>query len=65
MRDYYEPYVSTIQRLIRLKMEPDKEHIRHCLLFCFHQRKNAADVHGIIRETYDENISHWNVYELI
>jgi len=22
-------------------MEPDKEHIRYCLLFCFHQKKGA------------------------
>jgi len=38
-------------------MEPDKEHIRHCLLFCFYQKKSADDVHRIIRETYDENVS--------
>jgi len=37
-------------------MEPDKEHIRHCLLFCFYQKKNAADAHRNIYETYDENI---------
>jgi len=29
-------------------MKPDKEHIRHCLLFCFHQKKNATDAHRII-----------------
>jgi len=29
---------------LRLKMEPDKEHIRHCLLFCF-QRKNVLLMH--------------------
>jgi len=23
-------------------MESDKEHIRHCLLFCFHQKKSTA-----------------------
>jgi len=37
-------------------MEPDKEHIRHCLLFCFHQKKSAADAHRIICETYGENV---------
>ena len=37
-------------------MEPDKEHIRHCFLFCFHQKKTAADAHRIICEIYDENI---------
>jgi len=37
-------------------MESNKEHIRHCLLFCFHQKKNAADAHRIICETYDENV---------
>jgi len=24
-------------------MEPNKKHIRHCFLFCFHQKKSAAD----------------------
>jgi len=24
-------------------MESGKAHIRHCLLFCFHQKKSAAD----------------------
>jgi len=28
----------------------NKEHIRHYLLFCFHQKKSAADVHRIIWE---------------
>jgi len=37
--------------LVRLKMELDKEHIRYCLLFCFHQKKSAADAHKIICET--------------
>jgi len=39
-------------------MEPYKEHICHCRLFCFHQRKNATDAHRIIYETYDENVSY-------
>jgi len=34
-----------------LKMEP-KQHIRYCLLFCFHQKKSATDAHRIIYETY-------------
>jgi len=25
----------------RLKMESDKEHIRHCFLFCFHQEEKC------------------------
>jgi len=39
-------------------MESDKEHICHCFLFCFHQKKNAAkdNAHKIICETYDENV---------
>jgi len=37
-------------------MEPDKEHICHCLLFRFYQKKSAADAHRIICETYDENV---------
>jgi len=32
-------HVNIILYLVRLKMESDTEHIRHCLLFCFHQRK--------------------------
>jgi len=42
--------------LVRLKMKSDKEHICHCFLFCFDQKKNATDPHRIICETYDENI---------
>jgi len=40
-------------------MEPNKEHIRHCLLFCFvfiKIKKSAANAYRIIGETYDENI---------
>jgi len=29
---------------MNLKMKPNKEHIRHYLLFCFHQKKSAIDV---------------------
>jgi len=42
--------------LVRLKMELDKEHIRHYLLFCFHQKKNTTGAHRIICETYGENV---------
>jgi len=42
--------------LVRLKMELNKEYIRYCLLFCFHQKKNTADAHKIICETYDKNV---------
>jgi len=37
-------------------MELDKEHIYHCFLFRFHQKKSAADAHRIICETYDKNV---------
>jgi len=37
-------------------MELIKEHIRHCLLFCCHQKKNTIDAYGIIYETYGENV---------
>jgi len=46
-------------------MEQDKEHVRYCLLFCFHQKKSAADAHRIIYETYDENIIIIRMCELI
>jgi len=47
---HYKSYidVNIILHLVRLKMESDKEHIRYCLLFCFHQKKSAADAHRII-----------------
>jgi len=38
-----KPQMSTLH-LIQLKIEPDKEHIRHCLLFCFHQKKRAIEL---------------------
>jgi len=39
-------------------MESNKEHICHCLLFCFHQKKkNATDAHRIICETYENVIA--------
>jgi len=28
--------INIILHLVRLKMDSDKEHIRHCSLFCFH-----------------------------
>jgi len=34
-----------------------KEHIRHCLLFYFHQKKSAANAHKIICETYKNVIT--------
>jgi len=37
-------------------MEPDKEHIRHCFLFCFYQNKSVADADKIIYEAYGENV---------
>jgi len=37
-------------------MKPDKEHIRHCFLFRFHQNKSAAYAHRIICQTYGENV---------
>jgi len=37
-------------------MEPDKEHIRYCLLLYFHQKKSASDIHRVVCETYDENV---------
>jgi len=41
--------------LVQLKMESDKEHIYHCLLFCFHQNKVLL-MHRIIYEIYGENV---------
>jgi len=42
--------------IFKLKMKLVKEPIRHCLLFCFHQKKSAANAHRIIWQTYGENI---------
>jgi len=46
--------VNITLNLIRLKMEAYKEHIRHCLLFCF--QKKSTDAHRIICETCGKNI---------
>jgi len=41
-------------------MEPDKEHICHCLLFCFHQKK--ANTQNHLR--YGENvIKYYKMFE--
>ena len=32
--------------------EPNKEHLRHVLIFLFSQRKKAAEAHRILVETY-------------
>jgi len=38
-------------------MEPNKEHIYNCLLFCFHQKKSAdAHINAIIYQMYDKNV---------
>jgi len=29
-------------------MESNKQHIRHCLLFCFHQKKSAVDIQNYL-----------------
>ena len=36
--------------------EPNKEHLRHVLLFLFSQKKNANKSRRILVETYGENI---------
>jgi len=45
--------VNITLHLVRSKIKLYKEHIRHCLLFCFHRKKNAADVHRNICENED------------
>jgi len=47
--------VNIILHLIRLKIESDKEHIRHYFLFC--EKKSATVAHRIICETCNENVS--------
>ena len=37
-------------------MKPDKMHHHHCILFCFHQKKTAAETKKIICETYSEGV---------
>lgn len=36
--------------------EPDKEHLRHVLLFLFNQKKNASESRQILVETYGDNV---------
>jgi len=49
--------VNIFLHLVRLKMESIKDHIRHCLLFYCHQKKNNIDAHRIIYEIwYGENV---------
>ena len=32
-----------------------KSHLRHCLLFLFHQKKKAVEAHRLLVETYGEH----------
>ena len=34
---------------------PNKSHLRHSLLFLFHQKKTAVEAHGLLVETYGEH----------
>ena len=34
---------------------PSKSHLRHSLLFLFHQKKKAVEDHGLLVETYGEH----------
>jgi len=62
-------YQHNLSTFNTLKMEPDKDHICHCSLFYFHQKKCATDwsAHKIICETYSENVTvirmHTNLLE--
>jgi len=38
-------------------MKPNKQYIRHYLLFCFHQKKSAADAHLFVRRTMNNVIA--------
>jgi transposase len=40
---------------MRLKMERDKDHFRHLLLYCFDSKKTAAEAHRFISETYSKH----------
>lgn len=33
---------------------PEKEHLRHALIFLFHQKKKAVESHRLLVETYGE-----------
>lgn len=48
--------VEIITISVDLKMEADKTHIRHCMLFLFNQRKTAAEATRIICATYGDGI---------
>lgn len=34
--------------------EPNSHHLREVLLFCFHSKKNAAEAHRMLTDTYGE-----------
>ena len=34
---------------------PSKSHLRHSLLFLFHQKKKAVEAHRLLVETYGEH----------
>ena len=36
--------------------KPNKEHVRHVLLFLFYQKKSASESHHILVETYGDNV---------
>ena len=36
--------------------KPNKEHVRHVLLFLFNQKKNASESRRILVKTYGDNV---------
>ncbi|XP_046837793.1 histone H1C-like [Vespa crabro] len=42
-------------------MNFDKGHIRHCMLFCFNQKKTVEEAKRIISATYGENVVSTNI----
>jgi hypothetical protein len=42
--------------MIMLTFEPEKEHLRHSLLFLFNQKKKAVESHCLLVESYGEHI---------
>ena len=40
------------------KFVPEKEHLRHALLFLFNQKKTAVESHSLLVESYEQHVKY-------